>query len=79
MYKASRLISDNTNAMNYAEKLLQICRESGERLQEYRLSKVLAEMYLSRSKYANAKRLTEKLLQISIKKLETEMGKRTVT
>ena len=31
MWKACSLISDNTNAIIYAEKLLQICGESDER------------------------------------------------
>ena len=65
MWKASSLISDNTDVMNYAEKLLQICRESGERLEEYLLSKVLAGMYFRQSKYPKVKRLSEKTLLIS--------------
>ena len=67
MWKASSLNSDNTNAMNYAEKLFQICRESGERLEEYRLSKELAVMYFLQSKYAKVKWLCEKTLPISKK------------
>ena len=45
MKKSCSLISDNTNAIKYAEKLLQIYRESGERLEECKLSTQLIEMY----------------------------------
>ena len=64
MSKACSLISDNTNAIRYAEKLLVIYRESGERLEEYRLSRVLAERYFRQSKYAKVKRLSVKTLLI---------------
>ena len=65
IWKTSSLISDNTNAMDYAEKLLKICGETGERHEEYSLSKVLAERYFHQSKYAKAKQLSEKMLLIS--------------
>ena len=39
------------NAVNYAEKNLETCRESGDRVEEYLVSKVLAEMYFRQSKY----------------------------
>ena len=65
MWRAFSLISDNTNTIIYAEKLLQIYRESGERLEECKLSTELAGMYFHDSKYAQAKQLSEKALLIS--------------
>ena len=65
MWKACNGISEKTNALKYAEKLLQIYRESGERLEEYKLSLELGEMYFSQSKYKQAKQLHEKALLIS--------------
>ena len=58
-------ICDNTSAIKYAEKLLLIYRESGERLEEYKLSITLGGMYFHQSKYRQAKQLTEKALLIS--------------
>ena len=78
MLKACNRINDNTNAMKYAEKLLQIYRESGERLQEYKLSVKLGKMYFHQSRYTRAIQVTEKALLI-VKKLETEMEKLPVT
>ena len=46
MWKACSIISDNTSAMKYAEKLLQIHRESGERLEELKLSRDLLKKVL---------------------------------
>ena len=37
MWRACSLISDNTNAIKYGEKLLQIYRESGERFEECKI------------------------------------------
>ena len=54
MWKACRLISDNTNAIKYAEKIVQIYRESGERHEECMLSIELAEVYCYQSEYAQA-------------------------
>ena len=65
MWKACRLISDNTNAIKYAEKIVQIYRESGERHEECMLSIELAEVYCHQSKYARAKELSEEALLIS--------------
>ena len=65
MAGASILISDNTNATEYTEKLVQICRESGERLEECQLGIQLAKVYLSQSKPLKAKDLYEKALSIS--------------
>ena len=65
MWRASCLISDNTNAVNYAEKHLETCRESGDRVEEYLVSKVLAEMYFRQSKYTKVKALSEEMLLIS--------------
>ena len=65
MANASTLISDNINAIKYREKLVQICRESGERLEECQLGIQLAEMYLTQSKPLKAKDLYEKALSIS--------------
>ena len=49
MWNGFRIINDNTNAIKYAEKILQIHRESGERVQECELSVDLARMYLRQS------------------------------
>ena len=65
MLKACNRINDNTNAMKYAEKLLQIYSESGERLQEYKLSVTLGKMYFHQSRYTRAIHVTEKALLIS--------------
>ena len=65
MWKACHIINDITNAIKCAEKILQIDRESGERLEECELSIKLAEMYLHQSKYAKAKQTSKKALQIS--------------
>ena len=65
MANASTLISDNINAIKYREKLVQICCESGERLEECQLGIQLAKMYLSQSKPLKAKDLYEKALSIS--------------
>ena len=64
-WKACRLISDNTNAIEYGEKIVQIYCESGERLEECMLSIDLAEVYCHQSKYARAKELSEEALSIS--------------
>ena len=65
MEKACHRINDKTNALKYAEKLLQIYRESGETLEEYKLNQKLGRMYFYQSKYAQAIQLTEKALIIS--------------
>ena len=65
MWIACNQISDKTNAMKYAEKLLQIYHESGEILEEYKLSKTLGRIYFHQSKYVQAIQLTEKALLIS--------------
>ena len=59
MSNAYRAINDNTNAMKCA-------RESGEKLQEYKLSLNQASRYSRQSKYAEARELYEKALLISI-------------
>jgi len=69
MWRACSLINDNTNAIIYAEKLLQIYCQNGERLEECKLSTELTGMYLHDSKYAQAKQLSKKALLIS-----TEIG-----
>jgi len=65
MWKACSLISDNTNAIKYAEKLLQIYHENGERLEKCELSLKLAVMYFHQGKYPEAIQLSEKALLIS--------------
>ena len=65
MWKACNRINDKTNAMKYAEKLLQIYRKSGETLEEYKLSETLGHMYFNQSKYVQAIQVTEKALLIS--------------
>ena len=58
MSKAYRAINDNTNAIKYA-------RESGEKLEEYKLCFDLGNMHsVSQSKYAEARELYEKSLAI---------------
>ena len=46
MWNACSIIGDNTRAIRYSEKILQIYRENGERLEECELSINLAEMFL---------------------------------
>ena len=65
MSNAYRAINDNTSAIKYTEKILQIYRGSGEKLQERALSSKLAKLYYSQSKYAEARDLWEKALIIS--------------
>jgi len=65
MWKACSLISDNANAIKYAEKILQIYRENGERLEECELSLELGEMYFHQCKYPEAIQLYEEALLIS--------------
>ena len=65
MWKACSLIRDNTNAIKYGEKLLQIYRESGERSEECKLSIELIERYFHGTKYAQAKELCERALLTS--------------
>ncbi|XP_020632511.1 tetratricopeptide repeat protein 28-like [Orbicella faveolata] len=64
MWKACSIIRDNTSAIEYADQLLQIYRESGERLEEYKLSIDLVQMYRNQNNYAQAKLLSEKALRI---------------
>ena len=72
LWKACSRISDNTNAIIYADKLLQIYRERGERLEECKLSIQLAQMYFDQSKYAQTKQLSENAIQS--RKLEKQLG-----
>ena len=65
MSNAYRAINDNTNAVKYAKKLLQIYHASEEKLEEYELSFYLAEMYFYQSNYAEAKELFDRALLIS--------------
>ena len=65
MWKACSIINDNTNAIRYAEKILQIHRESGDRLEECKLSIDLAGMYLDQSKYDQAERIYKKAMLTS--------------
>ena len=65
MLKACNRIREYTNATKYAEKLLQMYRESGERIQEYNISKTLGEIYLDQSKYEQARQVTVRALLIS--------------
>ena len=60
IWKACRIISDNTSAIRYAEEIIQIHRESGERLEECELSINLAVMFLHECKYAQAKKSPKK-------------------
>ena len=65
MSKAYHAINDNTNALKYEEKILEIYREKGDKLAEYRLSLDLAKIYHYQSKYPEARKLYEKALLIS--------------
>ena len=65
MWKACSLISDNTNTIKYAESILQICHENGERLEECELSIEVANIYFHQCKYPEAIQLSEKALLIS--------------
>ena len=65
MWKACRLLSDNTNAIKYGEMMVQIYRENGERHAECMLSIDLGEMYRHQSKFARAEELSEKALLTS--------------
>ena len=65
LWHACSIINDNTNTIKWAEKLLQIHRESGERLEECKLSIDLAGMFLRQSNYAQAEQISEKALLIS--------------
>ena len=73
MWQTCSRISDNKNAIKYAEELLRIYHESGERLKEYKLSITLGNMYFRQSNYAKAIQLSEKVLFIS-----KEIGDRRV-
>ncbi|XP_078353157.1 uncharacterized protein LOC144637947 [Oculina patagonica] len=59
------LIGDNTNAINYARKVLHIHRDCGEKHEECQLSIQLAIMYIVQYKYVEANELSEKALAIS--------------
>jgi len=65
MWKTCSLISDNTNAIKYAEELFLIYHEDGERLEKCKLSLKLAEMCFHQGKYPEAIQLSEKALLIS--------------
>ena len=73
MWKACRLISGDANAIEFAENILQIYHESGERLSECMLSIDLAERYCHKSNYARAKELSEKAL-LTCKEIGDRMG-----
>ncbi|XP_078353870.1 tetratricopeptide repeat protein 28-like [Oculina patagonica] len=62
-------INDYTNVIKYANKILPIIREFGDRFQEFTVSQTLATSYLRQSKYKEAKEHGEKALPIS-----TEIG-----
>ena len=65
MSNAYYAINDNSNATKYSEKLLQIYRENGKTLAQYKLSLHLAKIYYSQSKYVEARNLYEEVLLIS--------------
>ena len=73
MWKCCNGISDNTNARKYEEKLLQMYRESGVTLEDYKLSITLGEIYFHQSRYTQAIQFTEKALLIS-----KEIGDRNI-
>ena len=64
MIKAYRRVSDYTNVIAYARKLLAIYRERGDTVEEGELSIVLALIYESQSMYADAKELYERAVTI---------------
>ena len=57
-------ISDNTNAIRCGRKLLVIYRECGERVYEGKLGTRLAQIYLSQSKYVEARKIYERTIII---------------
>ena len=65
LLQAHCLMSDHTNVIKYAKKLVHIYHEFGERHRECWLSIRLAEMHLHRKRYAEAKEFCEKALLIS--------------
>ena len=73
LWEACSILGDNSSAIRYAENILQIHRESGERLEECTLSIDLAGMLLLQRKYAQAKQISGKALLIS-----KEIGHREV-
>ena len=72
MSNAYRAIKDNTNAILYTEKVLQIYRKSGEKLAEYALSFDLANIYFCQSKYADTRELYERAQEIGGRNGERE-------
>ena len=62
MFEAYRRVGDHSNAIACGWKLLTILRECGDTVQEGMLSLVLANIYQSQSKYAEAKGLYEKAI-----------------
>ena len=60
MFLGYRGISDNTNAITYGRKLLVICRERGDKVQEGILGVALADVYYSQSMYVEAIELYER-------------------
>ena len=65
IYKAYCRIHDNTNAITYGRKLLDIYCECGMKVQEGWFSIVLAQKYKSRNKYVEAKELCERAVNIT--------------
>ncbi|KAL9986706.1 hypothetical protein ACROYT_G000889 [Oculina patagonica] len=66
MYQAYFFISDYSNVIHYGQKLLPIHREQGEKAEEGALSLVLANLYQGQRKFAKAKDLYEKAIDIMI-------------
>ena len=65
MSNAYHAINDDTNAIKYTENILQIYPESGEKLQEYKLSSNLAKVFFCQSKYTEVRELYARALLIS--------------
>ena len=64
MFVAYHRVRDHTSAIVYGRKLLTIHRECGEIVQEGALTIVLADIYMSQSKYAEAKELYERAIPV---------------
>ncbi len=73
LLQAFSVISDYTNAIKYAKKILHIYHKCGERPEEGALSIYLATLYIRQNKYAEAKELCDKALRTS-----TEIGDRNL-
>ena len=73
MFEAYCRIHDNTNAITYGRKLLVLYCECGMTVEEGWLSMRLAQIYMSRQKYFEAKEFCERAITI-VKEIEERKG-----